>query len=54
MVLWLAASKNPLSIPIVFEPGETLTDENYTEIVLPHAPVEGGRLLSDDFSLPTR
>ncbi|CAF5008323.1 unnamed protein product, partial [Rotaria socialis] len=37
LMVWLAASKNGLSLPIIFEPGETLTHENYIEIVLPHA-----------------
>ncbi|CAF4311844.1 unnamed protein product, partial [Rotaria magnacalcarata] len=30
-------------------PGETLTHENYIEIVLPHALSEGQRLLGDNF-----
>ena len=49
LMVWLAASKNGLSLPIIFEPGETLTHENYIEIVLPHALAEGQRLLGDDF-----
>lgn len=48
-MVWLAASKNGLSVPIIFKPGETLTHENYIEIVLPHALSEGRRLLGDDF-----
>ncbi|CAM2729276.1 unnamed protein product [Rotaria socialis] len=49
LMVWLAASKNGLSLPIIFEPGETLTHENYIEIVLPHALSEGQRLLGDNF-----
>ncbi|CAF4497109.1 unnamed protein product [Rotaria socialis] len=49
LLVWLATSKNGLSLPIIFEPGETLTHENYIEIVLPHARAEGQRLLGDDF-----
>ena len=49
MMVWLAASKNTLSIPIIFESAETLTHENYIEIVLPHALAEDRWLLGDDF-----
>ncbi|CAF4853186.1 unnamed protein product [Rotaria magnacalcarata] len=49
LMVWLAASKNGLSLPIIFEPSETLTHENYIEIVLPHALSEGQRLLGDNF-----
>ncbi|CAM4744288.1 unnamed protein product [Rotaria magnacalcarata] len=49
LMVWLAASKNGLLLPIICEPGETLTHENYIEIVLPHALSEGQRLLGDNF-----
>ncbi|CAF3184230.1 unnamed protein product [Rotaria socialis] len=49
LMVWLAASKNGLSLPIIFEPGETLTHEKYVDIILPHARAECQRLLGDDF-----
>jgi hypothetical protein len=49
IMVWLGASKNGLTRPIIFKPGETLTHENYIKIVLPHAKAEGRRLLGDDF-----
>ena len=54
MTVWLAASKNGLSIPISFEPDETLTYENYIPVVLLHALAESRRLLGDDFIYATR
>jgi hypothetical protein len=49
IMVWLGASKNGLTAPLIFEPGETLTHKNYIEVVLPHAQAEGQRLLGDDF-----
>jgi hypothetical protein len=49
IMIWLGASKNGLTAPIIFEPGETLKNENYIKVVLPHALSEGRRLLGDDF-----
>ncbi|CAF3422818.1 unnamed protein product, partial [Rotaria sp. Silwood2] len=44
-MVWLGASKNGLTTPIIFKPGETLIHTNYFEVVLPHAQAEGERLL---------
>ncbi|CAF2837225.1 unnamed protein product [Rotaria sp. Silwood2] len=49
IMVWLGASKNGLTSPIIFTPGETLSHKNYIEVVLPHAQSEGSRLLDDDF-----
>ncbi|CAF4919357.1 unnamed protein product, partial [Rotaria socialis] len=49
IMIWFAISKNGCYIPIIFQPGETLTHKNYIEIVVPHAVSEGRRLLSDGF-----
>jgi hypothetical protein len=49
VIMWLGASKSGLKSPIIFKPGETLSYENYIEIVRPHAQSEGQRLLGDDF-----
>lgn len=49
IMIWLGASKNGLTSPIIFQPGETLSHENYINVVLPHARVEGERLLGTDF-----
>ena len=54
MMVWLAAPKNTLLLPIIVESGETLTHDNYIEIVLSHALVDDQRLLADNFSLLTR
>jgi hypothetical protein len=48
-MVWLGACKNGLTSPIIFKPGETLSHENYIEVVLPHAQAEGQRPLGDDF-----
>ncbi|CAF4881239.1 unnamed protein product [Rotaria socialis] len=40
IMIWFAISKNGCSIPIIFQPGETLTHKNYIEIVVPHAVSE--------------
>ncbi|CAF2648445.1 unnamed protein product [Rotaria sp. Silwood2] len=49
IMVWLGASKNGLTSPIIFTPGETLSHKNYFEVILPHAQSEGSRLLDDDF-----
>lgn len=49
LMVWLGASKNGLTVPLIFKPGETLTHQNYIEVVLPHAKTEGLRLIGDDF-----
>ncbi len=49
LMVWLNASKNGLTVPLIFEPGATLTHKNYIEVVLPHAKAEDQRLLDDDF-----
>ncbi|CAF1428140.1 unnamed protein product, partial [Rotaria sp. Silwood1] len=49
IMVWLGASKNGLTSPIIFEPGETLSHKNYIEVLLPHAQSEGERLLGEDF-----
>jgi hypothetical protein len=48
-MIWLGASENGLTSPIIFKHGETLSHENYIEIVLPYAQPKGERLLGDDF-----
>ncbi len=45
----MGACRNGLTSPIIFKPGETLSHENYIDVVLPHARSEGKRLLGDDF-----
>ncbi len=49
LIVWLGASKNGLTSPVIFNPSETLSHKNYIEIVLPHAQSECERLLGDDF-----
>ncbi|CAF1280271.1 unnamed protein product [Rotaria sp. Silwood1] len=49
ILVWLGASRNGLTTPIIFKPGETLKHINYIKVVLPHALAEGRRLLGDDF-----
>ena len=49
IMVWLGASKNGLTSPIIFEPGETLSHKNYVDVILPHGKAEGERLLGDDF-----
>lgn len=49
IMVWLGATKNGLTTPIFFKPGETLTHENYIDVVLPHALSEGHRLLGGHF-----
>jgi hypothetical protein len=49
MIVWLVASKNGLTSPIVLKPGETLLYKNYIEIVLPHVQSQGKRLIGKDF-----
>jgi hypothetical protein len=51
IMVWLGASKNGLTSPIIFKPDETLSHENYIDVVLPHAQSEGRWLLGDDLSI---
>jgi len=37
IMVWLGASKNGLTHPIIFEPDQTLAHENYIDVVLPRA-----------------
>ena len=39
IMVWLIASKNGFMSSIIFKPGETLSHENYIDVVLPHAQI---------------